>query len=90
VLLTVKYHFVIINKSGCMDGNVLLILYAEVAVIHSYLCMFVATSTSIWIILLCNWMPYQQLTKQEFDSWQTRSGAHQFFYSVCTRAFVQG
>ena len=28
VLLTVKYHFVIINKSGYIGGNVLSILYA--------------------------------------------------------------
>jgi len=88
----VKYHFVIINKSGCIDENVLLILYAATCC-HTqlviYVC-FVAAGTSIWIILLCNWMQYEQVTKQGFDSWQTRSGAHPFFYSVCTRAFVQG
>jgi hypothetical protein len=64
VLLTVKYHFVIIAKSGCIDGNVLLILYAK-RCCHTqlviYVC-FVATSTSIWITLLCNWMPYEQVT----------------------------
>jgi len=59
------------------------------ALIHSYLC-FVATCTNIWIKLLCSWMPYEQVTRQGFDSWQTGSGAHVFFYSVCTRAFVQG
>jgi len=59
------------------------------AVIHSYYVCFVATSY-IWIILPCNWMPYEQVTRQRFDSWQTRSRAHLFFYSFCTRAFVQG
>jgi hypothetical protein len=38
------------------------------AVIHIYVC-FVATSTSIWIVLLCNWMPNEQVTGQGFDSW---------------------
>jgi len=91
VLLTVKYHFVIINKSGCIDGNILSVLYAA-RCSHTQLVVyecFVATCTSIWIKLLCNWMTYEQVTRQGFDSWQTRSGAHLFFYSVCTGVFVQ-
>jgi hypothetical protein len=48
-----------------------------------YIC-FVDTSTSIWIKLLCNWRPYEQVTAKGFDSWQTIPGAHLCVQELCS------